>query len=103
MYRQRIHQQILYGQFREYMTIAREVIALREELGLAPARLWVPTFGTSNEIVWEFEYADLANFQNENATFYAHEDAMRKWRELWQHTAQGSIRDELLEDAPEIA
>jgi hypothetical protein len=103
MYRQRIHQQILYGRFREYMAIAREVVAFRQELGLAPARLWVPTFGTANEIVWEFEYADLATFQSDNTTFYAHEGAMKKWRELWQQTAQGSIRDELLEEAPEIA
>jgi hypothetical protein len=30
MYRQRIRQQILYGQFREYLEIAEEVIALRQ-------------------------------------------------------------------------
>jgi len=37
MYRQRIRQQILYGQFREYAEIAAKVIALRQKLGLAPA------------------------------------------------------------------
>ena len=39
MYRQRIRQQILYGQFREYMEIAEEVIALRQKLGLATPTL----------------------------------------------------------------
>ena len=51
MYRQRIRQQILYGQFREYMEIAEEVIALRAKLGLAASTLWAPTFGTANEVV----------------------------------------------------
>jgi len=37
MYRHRIRQQILYGQFREYMQIAEEVVALRQKLGLAVA------------------------------------------------------------------
>ena len=40
MYRQRIRQQILYGQFGEYMQIAEEVVALRQKLGLAVPTLW---------------------------------------------------------------
>jgi hypothetical protein len=103
MYRQRIRQQILYGQFREYMEIAQEVIALRQKLGMAPASLWVPTFGTANEVVWEIEYADLATFQRENEAFYSDVDVMKEWRQLWQHAVQGSIQDELLEDVPHIA
>ena len=50
MYRQRIRQQILYGQFREYMQIAEEVVALRQKLGLAVPTLWAPAFGTANEV-----------------------------------------------------
>ena len=103
MYRQRIRQQVLYGQFREYMEIAEEVIALRRKLGLAAASLWIPTVGTANEIVWEFEYADLATFQRENEAFYSDGDAMKQWRRLWQHAVLGSIKDELLEEAPRIA
>jgi hypothetical protein len=103
MYRQRIRQQILYGQFREYMEIAEEVLALRRKLGLAASRLWVPTFGTANEIVWEIEYSDLTAFQRDNEAFYADADAMKQWRRLWQLAVQGSIQDELLEEAPHIA
>jgi hypothetical protein len=103
MYRQRIRQQILYGQFREYMEIAQEVIALRQKLGMAPASLWVPTFGTANEVVWEIEYPDLATFQRENEAFYSDADVMEQWRRLWQHAVQGSIQDELFEDVPHIA
>jgi hypothetical protein len=103
MYRQRIRQQILYGQFREYMEIAKEVIGLRQKLGLAESTLWAPVFGTANEVVWEIEYPDLATFQRENEAFYSDADAMKQWRRLWQHAVQGSIQDELLEEAPYIA
>jgi len=103
MYRLRIRQQILYGQFREYMDVAEEVIALRRKLGLAAPTLWAPTFGTANEVVWELEYADLATFQRENEAFYSDADAMNQWRRLWQHAVQGSVHEELLEEAPHIA
>jgi hypothetical protein len=103
MYRQRIHQQILYGQFREYMEIAEEVIALRRKLGLAAPVLWAPIFGAANEVVWEIEYRDLATFERENEAFYSDAEVMKQWRRLWQHAVQGSIVDELLQEAPRIA
>jgi len=103
MYRHRTRQQIVYGQFREYMTIAEEVVAARRKLGLSTPTLWAPTFGSANEVVWEIDYADLASFERENEAFYSDPDAMEHWRRLWQHTVQGSIRDELLMEAPEIA
>ena len=85
------------------MEIAKEVIALRQKLGLATPTLWAPTFGTANEVVWELDYPDLAAFQHENEAFYSDADAMKQWRRLWQLAVQGSIRDELLEEAPRIA
>jgi hypothetical protein len=103
MYRQRIRQQILYGQFREYMQIAEEVVALRQKLGLAVPTLWAPAFGTANEVVWEIDYSDLATFQRENEAFYSDAEVMKHWRQLWQLAAQGSIQDELLQEAPRIA
>jgi hypothetical protein len=103
VYQQRIRQQVLYGQFREYMKIAEEVIVLRRKLGLAAPTLWAPTFGTANEVEWQFDYPDLATFQSENETFHSDADVMEQWRRLWQLAVQGSTRDELLEEAPHIA
>ena len=37
------------------MEIAEEVIALRQKLGLAAPMLWVPMFGTGNEVVCEID------------------------------------------------
>jgi hypothetical protein len=103
MYRQRIHQEILYGQFREYMEIAHEVLARRQALDVASAKLWAPTVGAANTVVWEIDYPDLASYQRENAVFYSDEEAMKHWRALWQLTVQGSVRDELFEEAASIA
>jgi hypothetical protein len=103
MYRQRIRQQILYGQFREYMEIAEEVVAQRRKLGLAAANLWAPAFGTANDVIWEIDYADLATFERENETFYSDAEAMDGWRRLWELAVQGSTHDELLMEAPRIA
>jgi hypothetical protein len=103
MYRQQMRQQILYGQFREYMEIADQIIDLRQKRGLAEAIVLVPMFGTANEAIWETEYADLATFERENEAFYGDAELMKQWRRLWQHAVQGSTRDELLEGAPRIA
>jgi hypothetical protein len=103
MYRHRLRQQILYGQFREYMQIAEKVVALRQKLGLAVPTLWAPAFGTANEVIWEIDYSDLAAFQRENEAFYSDTEAMKHWRQLWQLAAQGSTQDELLQQAPSIA
>ena len=103
MYRQWIRQQVQYGQFREYMEIAGELITLRRKLGLAESRLWAPVVGIANEIVWELEYPDLATFERENEAFYGDAEAMKSWRRLWELTVQGSIEDELLQEAPHIA
>jgi len=103
MYRHRMCQQILYGQFREYMEVAGEVMARREKLGLGASRLWAPAFGTANEVVWETDYANLAAYERENEVFYSDVEAMEQWRRLWQFAVQGSISDELLMEAPSIA
>ncbi len=103
MYRQRMRQQVLYGQFREYMEIADEIVELRRKRGLARPILLVPTFGTANEVIWEIEYPDLATFQRENEAFHTDAELMKQWRQLWQLAVQGSTHDELLEEAPHIA
>ena len=103
MYRHSIRQQVRYGQFREYMEIAGAVVAARDKLGLTSASIWAPMVGAANEAVWEFYYPDLATFERENEAFYADADAMKEWRELWQLTIEGSSRDELLQEAPDIA
>ena len=103
MYRQRMRQEVAYGQFREYLEIADQLVARRRELGLAAPTLWAPVVGTANEVVWETDYPDLATFERENDAFHADAAAMERWRALWQLAVPGSIHDELLQEAPRIA
>ena len=85
MYRQRIRQQILYGQFREYTEIAGKVIALRQQLGLAPR--------------------PSGRRRSAPRTRWCGRSSIRtsQWRLLWQLAVQGSTQDELLQKAPLIA
>lgn len=103
MYRQRMRQQVHYGKFREYMEIAERVVELRKQRGFATPTLFVPVFGTANEVIWEVDYPDLAIFQRENDAFHADPEVMTQWRDLWQLAVQGSTHDELLTEAPHIA
>jgi hypothetical protein len=103
MYRQRIRQQVHYGQFREYMEIAQRLIELRKKRGFATPKLFAPVFGVANDIVWELDYPDLAAFESENEAFHADSEVMSEWRSLWQLAVQGSTQDELLMEAPQIA
>jgi len=103
MYRHRIRHQILYGKYREYMEIAKPLVDLARERGLPVPTLLAPMVGTGNEVIWETEYPDLATFQRDNDTFYADDEVMKRWRKLWEYVAQGSVQDELLQEAPHIA
>ncbi len=103
MYRSRIHQEVIYGHFREFMEVAESFKALIRERGWAQGTLWTPTAGQVNLVIWETEYPDLASFQRENEAFYSDREAMDLLRQFTQHIVQGSSHSELLEEAPSLA
>jgi hypothetical protein len=95
--------QVVYGQYREYLEIAAAVIGLARKRGLPAPTLLAPVTGTANDVIWETDYPDLPAFQRDNGAFYADAELMEQWRRLWQHVVQGSVQDELLQEAPRIA
>ena len=103
MYRSRIYQEVLYGHFREFMQVAESFQALLRERGWTDSTLWVPTVGQSNLVIWESDYPDLASFQREGDAFSSDKEAMDLLRQFAQHVVQGSVRTELLEEAPSVA
>ncbi len=103
MYRHRLRQQILYGHFREYIEILEALNGLARERGWTESTLWTPTVGASNEVIVETEYPDLATFQRQNEAFYSDAEVMKQVRRLSEHVVQGSVHDELIEQAPHIA
>ena len=103
MYRHRLRQQILYGHFRAFIEIAEALNGVARERGWTESTFWTPTVGAANEVIVETEYPDLATFQRENEAFYSDAEVMKQVRRLSEHVVQGSVHDELLEQAPHIA
>jgi len=103
MYRHRLRQQILYGHFREFIEIAEALNGLARERGWAESTFWTPTVGAANEVIVETEYPDLATFQRENEAFYSDAEVMTQVRRLSEHVVQGSVHDQLIQQATQIA
>lgn len=103
MVRERIVQTIKYGQFREALTILKDLNQLCVEKGLRPLTFWAPVAGANNELVIESEYATLADYERESDAFYGDADLMKVWREAASYVIEGSSRSELYISAPTIA
>lgn len=99
-YRFRLIAEVKYGHFGDYLKTWKKLNAVTRDRGWTPARLLVPTAGSNNEIVAEFEYPDLATFERENNAFYADQEAFEAFRAGAEFVVQGSARSELYEDVP---
>lgn len=99
-YRFRLIAEVKYGHFGDYLKSWKRLDAVTRGRGWTPARLLVPTAGSNNEIVAEFEYPDLATFERENNAFYADQEAFEAFRAGAEFVVQGSARSELYEDVP---
>jgi len=96
--------EVKYGQFGAYLKSWKKLDDLLRERGWATSRVLVPTAGQNNEFVAEFEYPDLATFENQNKAFYADKEAFEAYRAGAEFIVQGSSRTEIYEDVPlEIA
>ncbi len=103
MYRHRIHAQIHFGHFNDYLALAEQLNELARSRGWAESTFWSPTIGTANEFVIETDYPDLATFQREGEAFSADAEAMKLIRSGIEHVVEGSVHDELFETAPHLA
>ncbi len=97
MYRYRASQQVLYGRFNEFLKAWQELNAISRRKGWPEASVWVPTVGTSNEVVLEMDFPDLASFQRTYQAFQADPEAMKVYRGTGNIVVQGSAHDELIE------
>jgi hypothetical protein len=99
-YRFRLIAKVKYGHFVDYLKTWRKLDAIIRDRGWVAARLLVPTVGSDNEVIAEFEYSDLAAFERENKAFYADEEAFQAYRAGAEFVVQGTARSELYEDVP---
>jgi hypothetical protein len=103
MVRHRVIQTIRPGFFREALETLNELNRVCVEKGLRPLTFWAPVAGVQNELVVETDFASLADFEREEAAFYADPDTMKLWRAAAQYVIEGTGRTELIETAPSIA
>lgn len=99
-YKFRLIAEVKYGHFGDYLKTWKKLDAITRDRGWVTARLLIPTAGSFNEIIAEFEYPDLATFERENKAFFADEDAFGAWRAGAEFVVQGTAHSELYEDVP---
>lgn len=103
MFRDVTTMEIRYGHWNDAIEAATEINRLCADRGLRPARLLISSFGPANRMVAEVEYDSLAQIEEEQARFYSDADIMKQVRILAEVTVQGSVVEQLLQDAEHIA
>src|SRR5438309_10524804 len=103
MVRFRLSQEVRYGHFPEFYEMAEELNKVIKAKGLAQFRMWTPTAGKMNQVIWEFDYPDLATLDKEGRTFSTDADCMKVFRRSGEVVVQGTSYSEILEEAYEIA
>jgi hypothetical protein len=103
MYRHQYRCEVLYGHFRAYMELCHEISELERSRGWAEAKVWTPTFGTDNEALIVAEYPSLAAFEEDRQARHADSEYLKLIGRASELCRQGTISDEMLEEAPRRA
>src|SRR6201987_2899610 len=103
MVRARFVFQLPYGQFAEYLKGVERLNEIGRQRGWAEATFWVYTAGTSNELIAEVDYPDLATFDREGEAQSSDAEWMNVIRSTADFVVQGTGRSELLQTAPQLA
>jgi hypothetical protein len=98
MYRHRTYQQVVYGRYNDFLKGVQDLNAVSRKKGWPESTVWSPVFGTSNEVVLEEPYQDLATVEKVAQAFQSDAEAMKIFRGLAGLIVQGSARDELLHE-----
>lgn len=102
-YRQRIYHLVPYGHFEEVLSLCEQLNALARARGGTGGTLWIPTIGTQNELIVEFEFHDLATFERGRSARNADPEWTSLVRRIGAAVVPGSVRTELVETAPHLA
>lgn len=97
MYKARLTVQVKAGRFKEYLGITEKMNDLARSRGWTEATYLIPTVGTANQIIAEFEYPDLASFEREGDASFADPEMMAIVKDAVDCLVDGSIHSELLQ------
>jgi hypothetical protein len=103
MYRHIMRQQVVYGQYREYMDIHRELTEAMAAKGYTTYILMAPTVGTMNEAVLFADYDTLEQWRKDSDGFSNDADLMKLIRRQSEYVVQGSVSDQLYETIESLA
>ncbi|MDX1621381.1 MAG: hypothetical protein R3320_10350 [Nitriliruptorales bacterium] len=103
MYRYRQIAQVKYGHLADYFSALRELIAIAEERGYQQPTVLMPVVGTVNELVIEFEYDSYEAWEHDRVRTAQDERFRTAMVSLATHVVQGTARDELFTQPPQLA
>jgi len=103
MVRSRIIQLVKQGHMREEIDLIEELNRVLKEKGLKEGTCWVSFGGILQQLIIEYEYPTLADYERELDAFFSDSDLMKVWRGSAQHIVEGSGREELMSTAPALA
>ena len=103
MYRQVIREQVIYGHFVDYFTVAQEMIAYSDAKGWAPLTIYMPLTGANNDVVYHADYTSLAELEREMKEVMSDATFMALFRRQAAHVVQGSSVSEILMTIDEVA
>lgn len=95
--------QVVYGQYREFMEIQKEMDEAMAAKGYTTYTLLAPTVGTMNEAILSADFESLAAWAKDNENFSQDADLMKLVRRQAEYVVQGSVRDELMETIDSLA
>ena len=96
MYRHVIREQVIYGHFRDYFAVAKEVLVYAKSKGWSEFTIYSPLTGASNDIVYHADYASLAELERELKVAMSDAAFMEVFRRQSDHIVQGSSTSEIL-------
>jgi hypothetical protein len=103
MYRQIMREQVIYGHFREYLEVVREMVAYNNSKGWTPMVLFGPLTGANNDMVYHADYPTLADLEREMKEVMGDATFMGLVRRQAAHVVQGSSITEILMTIDDVA
>jgi len=97
MYKARLIVQVKAGRFKEHLGILEKMNALAQSRGWTEATYLIPTVGVANQVISEFEYPDLATFEQEGGASFSDPEMMALVKDAVDCIVDGSIRSELFQ------
>jgi hypothetical protein len=103
MVRARFITQVRYGHFADYLNALEQLNEIARKRGWAEATFWVSVAGTTNELIADIDYPDLATYEREAKEQSADAEWMKVIRGTVDSIVQGTGRNELIVSAPQLA